>query len=353
MSRLARVFSATVVTLFAFVCAGSAQNEFQPITVTDADRYFVGQAQNTYYHILPTNDPERRIAASHFNALHTASTRPVALVAPDHAPFRFPGDLQFQGGATLTSTAFHSAFVNTTSTCPPNSCWGDPIGFLNDLFRSNFIHVMDQYTSAHADGRYTVGINFAVTYPVTSGVPLTDQDMRAIASTVESAVGSGYGHMVHVFLAPGQDVCINPYICFSPDNPSTFYFCAYHGSFDSNNQHIIYSVEPWNDVPGCQMESGTPNGQLADTTNYGVGHETIEAITDPDPGSGWLNRLSLSLFNAENADECVFFAPGQTGSNFYWYFDPSIVRLNGKLYAVNPGYSNSAHACATRPGTRP
>jgi hypothetical protein len=68
----------------------------------------------------------------------------------------------------------------------------------------------------------------------------------------------------------------------------------------------------------------------------------------PD-GTAWFNTLSTSLHGAEIGDECVFFAPGQTGSDFYWYVDPSLVRLNGKLYAVNPAYSNSAHACATSP----
>lgn len=360
MSRLARVFPAAVVTLFALVCAASAQNEFQPLTITDADRYFVGQAQNAHYHVLPVTNSEGRAAASRFNASQKASagavtagardSTPVAAVAGDPARFRFPGDLQYYGGATLASTVFHSAFVNTTAACPPNKCWGDPLGFMRNLFKSDFIHVMDQYTGAY--GRYAVGTNFAVTYPATSGVALTDQDMRAIAYGVESSVGAGYDNMVHIFLAPGQDECIYPGLCFSPDNPSTWAFCAYHGSFDSSIGHILYSVEPFVDVPGCQMTPGTPNGELEDTTNYGVGHETIEAISDPD-GNGWLNFLSLSLYHSEVADECVLFAPGQgTGNDFYFYYEPSLVRLNGKRYAVNPGYSNAAHACATRPGTR-
>ncbi|MGA3090220.1 MAG: hypothetical protein ABSD75_16530 [Terriglobales bacterium] len=320
MSRLARrVASAAVVTLFAFVCAASGQNEFQPLTITDAHRYVAGQAQNAHYHILPVTTPEARAAASRLNASQRGSarpvtadvqySRPVAAVAGDPAPFRFGGDVQYYGGATLTSTVFHSAFVNTTVACPPNACWGDPLGFSHDLFQSDFIHVMDQYTGAY--GRYAVGTNFAVNYPVMPGVPLTEQDMQAIAYEVASKVGAGYGNMVHIFLPPGQDDCVVPGVCFSPDNPSTFYFCANHGSFTSNIGDIVYSVEPFTDVPGCQMESGTPNGQLADTINFGVGHETIEAISDPDPESGWANFISTSLYGSEIADECVLFAPGQ------------------------------------------
>jgi hypothetical protein len=352
-----RAFSAAIVTLLAFVCVASAQNEFQPLTITEANRYIAGQAQNAHYHILPVTNPEARAAASRFNASQGASAMAVTAdaqhstaataFAGDRAPFRFPGDLQYYGGKTLASAVFHSAFVNTNAACPPNTCWGDPVGFLRDLSKSDFIHVMDQYTGAY--GRYSVGTNFAVTYPATPGVALTDQDMQAIAYEVESSAGAGYGNMVHIFLPPGQDECINSYVCFSPDNPSTWAFCAYHGSFDSNIGRILYSVEPFVDVPGCQMVPGTPNGTLEDTQNYGLGHETIEAITDPD-GTGWLNFLSLSLYHSEIADECVLFATGQgTGNDFYFYYEPSLVRLNGKLYAVNPGYSNAAHACATVP----
>jgi hypothetical protein len=70
-------------------------------------------------------------------------------------------------------------------------------------------------------GRYTVGSKFVTSYPVTAGVPLTNSDMQAIACGAESAAGSGYGHVVHIFLAPGQDVCLFAGVCFSPDVPST------------------------------------------------------------------------------------------------------------------------------------
>ena len=337
-------FSASVFMLNAFASTAFAQDEFQRLTVTDAHRYFASQAKSGAAHVLPTSDPKRRAAAISLNAAQIAGGTAAASAAPDAARARFPGDLQFQGGPTLSSTVFHAVFVNTSSACPPNSCWGDPVGFLKDLFKSEFIHITDQYTGTN--GRYTAGDNFVTSYPVTPGVPLADSDMQAIAYAAASTAGSGYGHVVHIFLPPGQDECLFPGVCFSPDNPNTFYFCAYHHHFDSNIGEIVYSVEPWTDVPGCQVEPGTPNGQLADTTNFGLGHETFESITDPD-GTAWRIILSESLHGQEVGDECVFFAPGQTGSDFYWYVDPSLVRLHGKLYAVNPIYSNLAHACAT------
>lgn len=156
MSRLVRpILSVAVISLFAFVCAASAQNEFQRLTVTDADRYFAGQAQNSHYHVLPTTNPEGRAAAARFNA------------------------------------------------------------------------------------------------------------------------------------------------------------------FTSNIGEVIYSVQPWYDVPGCQMEPGVgPNGQLADGTNYGVGHETIEAITDPIPATAGLT-FSIHRFSTRKSPMSAFsFTPGKQGANF-------------------------------------
>ena len=60
-------------------------------------------------------------------------------------------------------------------------------------------------------------------------------------------------------------------------------------------------------------------------------------------GNGWWNQLDLALYGEEIADECSFllFTPTDV------FFDPSVVRLNHKQYALQPEYSNSQHACST------
>src|SRR5438270_5011670 len=73
---------------------------------------------------------------------------------------RYPGDLSFHGGQTLDYTANHSFFVNPATSCPPNACWGDPIGFLHDLGYSQLTHVADQYVGDHAPGRHKRGTNY-------------------------------------------------------------------------------------------------------------------------------------------------------------------------------------------------
>jgi hypothetical protein len=130
-------------------------------------------------------------------------------------------------------------------------------------------------------------------------------------------------------------------VCYSPDNFNTFFFCAYHGSADFKDiGHVIYSVEPFQNVRGCHVRVGTTNGRLIDSTNNVLSHELIEAITDPD-GEAWWNSLDNGLFGQEIGDECSFVTTGG--------FDPSTIRIGPKLYAIQPEYSNDHHACVTHP----
>jgi hypothetical protein len=263
---------------------------------------------------------------------------------------RYPGDLEYHGGAVLEATESHAIYVNTSSACPAPSCWGSPETFLRDLGNSDFIHIVDQYIGLNSDSRYTVGSNAKVTYPVTAGVPMTDNDVLAIVHFVASQTGqTGYGHMYQVFLPPGQDECFDSSFsqCYSPDNFAVYAFCAYHGSVDfSDIGHVVYSVEPYQNVPGCFVRSDTPNGPKTDGTNSTLSHELIEAITDPD-GDGWWNHLDNGVYGEEIGDECSFLAFSSTGS--FLGFDPSNVRLDRHNYAIQPEYSNNGHACLTKP----
>ena len=263
---------------------------------------------------------------------------------------RYPADLQYHGGPVLSSTVHHAIFVNPTSACPPNTCWGDPIGFLTDLNRSAMIRLTDQYVGSNGPNRFPVGDNYYVSgyTPVYGGTQLTNLDIALISYGVASQTGQfGYGHMYQVFLVPGQDLCFdNTYsTCYSPDVPNTWYFCAYHSSAsDSSGNRVVYSAEPYQNVDGCSVRPDTPNGQLADSTNSVLSHEVFEAITDPR-GSAWWISADNGIYGEEIGDECSFldFTPTNV------YFDPNFVRLNGKDYAIQPEYSNSQHTCTTTP----
>jgi hypothetical protein len=306
---------------------------------------------------MPTTRPGSREALAKKVASPHARSAPSNLASSNASAqgggLRFPADLQYAGGPVVPYAQSHSVFLNPTAACPPNSCFGDPIGFLDDLGRSQFIHVTDQYVGAHASHRYTNGTNYAVpgyTPSAGSGKPFTDEDLYILAYDLAAQTGGfGYNHVYHLFLTPGQDVCLDTTftMCYSPDNYDTWYFCAYHGAVsDSNGNTALYTVEPYVNVPGCNVRPGTPNGPLADSTNSVLSHELIETITDPLPYEAWWNQENGPLFFEEIGDECIFFK--QIDDVFS---DPSVVRLNHKLYAIQTEYSNSQHACSTGPGS--
>jgi hypothetical protein len=242
----------------------------------------------------------------------------------------------------------HAVYVsNSAVNCTTPACWGNPEGFLRDLGRSDFIHITDQYVGRHDDNRYTDGGHATVTF---SSLPhkLTDLDMLAAVHAVASQTHqTGYHHIYHVFLPPGTDECFqsNFAVCYSPDIPSTFFFCAYHSSVDFPDiGHVLYSVEPFQNVGGCNLAPGSPNGGLVDATANVLSHELFEALTDPD-GDAWWNTASNALFGNEIGDECSFIIFLPTGV----FFDPPAFNIGGKRYAVQSEYNNSSHACTTEP----
>jgi hypothetical protein len=257
---------------------------------------------------------------------------------------RFPGDLTYHGGPVVDSAQSHAIYLLPNGNCPISQCWGNPAGFLKNLAESDFIHLLDQYIGLGASERYTLGVGAKVTY-TPPGTPLTDFDMLVVVHAVASLTGdTGYGHIFHVFLPPGQDECSDPTfsVCYSPDNPNTFFYCAFHGSVDfADIGHVLFSVEPFQNVPGCQTRPGTPNGQLIDSTNGSLSHELFETISDPD-GTAWWNSTGLGMLGQEIGDECAFVLFTATNA----YGDPFVYRIDDKFYATQPEYSNALHGCA-------
>jgi hypothetical protein len=194
--------------------------------------------------------------------------------------------MTYQGGNVVDFTVFHAVYMLPGGTCPIATCWGDPEGFLRHLGHSDFIHLEDQYIGLFGGDRYTVGFHAKVDYTPPS-VPLTDNDIlavvHAVAVVVAAASGdTGYGHLYHVFLPPGQDECFSSGFteCYSPDNPATFFYCGYHSSVTfSDIGYVMYSVEPYQNVSGCSVKPGTPNGTFIDSTDNVLNHESFEATT--------------------------------------------------------------------------
>lgn len=256
---------------------------------------------------------------------------------------RIPGRLSFLGGHVVRMAQSHDIYLLPGGTTVASN-WGDPETFLSDLGKSEFIHVTDQYVGESANNRYTLGGSIHVPFTV-SKTPLTDAQLRGLLHAVAGITNeTGYRHIYHIFIPPGQDECFDSTFSVCASNV----FCAYHSSvtFKDTGAHVLYSVEPFANVVGCQVRPDrSPNGQLIDSTDDVLSHELIETITDPD-GLSWVDISSGGMFGEEIADECVFvvFQPNSvfTGTPFT---DPVIIEVNGRKYALQPEWDNSATAC--------
>lgn len=238
----------------------------------------------------------------------------------------------------VISTEHHPIYVNRNP-----SHWGNVPAFLTDLGRSNFIHLLDQYVGSSANNRYTLGTSFEAAYPIPANHTLAIPDILALVHAGGKAAGTGFGNMYHVFLPSGVDMCIDAQTCYSPDNSKTFAFCAFHGAVTFKDiGHVLFSVEPFQDVIGCSVPpGGTPNGQLADSTNNVLSHEIFEALSDPDLNAWWVHNLTFANGN-EIGDLCI--RAGFIGKTPYWNY--GTVSLDNHLYTVQPEYSDQFHGCA-------
>ncbi len=351
--------AALLLCAFTLSLTATAQEQASQIkktTLTSADLASVDSSVGSAFHAKPTNLPGAKQKLAPINAKGARGTELMKL-DPSFAPavvsgpptptptgtHMYPADLVSGGGPTVTSTTFHNIYVNLTSGTIASN-WGNPAGFLVDLGKSSFIHLTDQYT-----GNSGIAVNYktdSTTYELFagSGNIVTDADIQGWLGYYVSHVGAGPGHIYHFYFMPGTDVCFDSTdsVCYSPDSPSTFYFCAYHGAATYNGYGTaLYTVEPYQDVNGCAVQTPSPNGQLADSTNSVLSHETFETITDPLPGAGWTNQTSLDLNGYEIGDECQ---PLGNIPTFY---------INGKQYEVQLEYSNYYHACSMQPKNVP
>jgi hypothetical protein len=265
-------------------------------------------------------------------------------------PGFFPAALSDFGGRVVTTAQLINIYVGS----PNESPWGAPEEFETSLGKSKMIHIADQYVGSSKANRYTLGSPLTISTVAsvcTSSTFCSITDILNIANAAAVFVGAaGYTHIFHIFLPPGVDTCMDnaDTQCYSPDNLPTWIFCGYHSSFTGSVGETLFSVEPFQDVNapgfgGCQVIAGTPNGQLIDSTNSVLSHETFETISDPDVGTGWVAASSRSEFGNEMADICAGLFDANTD-----VIVPT-VKLFETLYAIQAEYSNKYQACSTSP----
>src|SRR5579863_5318538 len=362
-SKVCAALAAIAILPAAPVCGLHAQEvrdavPTRQIRVTDADVKAAANVKWSSYHVMAANMPGAKQKAAALNAANakrvaerdgqeprTEITKPKGTLAQ---PYFYPADLS-KGSSTavlLKSAVHHAVYVNLPGKTTVLQEWGNPEGFLTDLFKSTFIHLVDQYTGS-TTGTYTVGPSVSENYGVYGNV-IYEHEIWSIVHAAASLKGfsGGTGQVDHVFLPNGMDTCFDETSdCYSPDNFATWDFCAYHDSvkFSDKVGVVLFTVEPYQKVDGCAVHQPSANGELIDSTDSVLSHETFETISDPEPDSGWTNQISLDLEGAEIGDEC------QPVTDDNGDFLVPKVSINGKEYSVQLEYSNTYHACAAQP----
>lgn len=328
------------------------------VTVSDADREAATKVLHSSFHVMAAGLPgakeraeglnkasAKRLARADSGATGAETARAEATLTK---PFFYPADLIKGKGPTLKTAVSHAVYINGKGKV--SSEWGNPEGFLTDLFKSTFIHLADQYTGSTTDN-YTVGKNATVSYPLYGGANVIyEHELWAIVHSVivsnKSDYPPGLGHIYDLFLPNGIDTCFDAFPdCYAANNIElNFTFCAYHENVNfSDIGTVLITVIPYQNIDGCGVSRPSTHGELADSTNSVVSHETFETITDPEPDSGWTAENSLDELGFEVADEC------QPNTDDNGNFLVPTFKINGVSYAVQLEYSNTYHACAAQP----
>lgn len=236
-------------------------------------------------------------------------------------------DLVNNGGPTMGSATSYNILVNASDESP----WGGMISqYQNDMNNSNMIGILTQYTGGGL-GSYPVAGDYTVSY--NTSTQLADQDIYNIVYQVASQTGAtGYGAIYHVFLQNGVQQCSQSAGgCYGQQ------YCAYHGATDYTDiGHVIYSTQPYEAIPGCDVGAGSPNGDVADSTASVLSHESYEAYTDPDVQTNlaWYNQTA-----GEIGDICAPANGVPTG----------VVQLGNDNWQIQPEYDNNVHDCSFTP----
>jgi hypothetical protein len=178
----------------------------------------------------------------------------------------------------------------------------------------NVFTVLPQYAEGTSPGSITSGaytINVATpiidtdAYPAKSiqcqspddtPVCVTDGQIQTeIDSEITNTGGSrGLNNLWFVFLPPGVDPCILPGEC------GTNAFAAYHSDYDDGNGVTVYAVaiDPVIEAGPISPGSDPQGNPDAEATANAAGHETVEAITDPQ-GDAWMDPNGFEV-----ADKC-------------------------------------------------
>lgn len=274
-----------------------------------------------------------------------------------HTIFWAPSGFAFQGspGAGIPtykgmiqqffSDAAHDSTGTSGGTCTTREC--------------NMFTVLPQFAQGTrsgtpaASGEYTIhyslvrdSISDTQPYPSSgqcaspsnaTGACVTDAQVQAEVDRVISTHSGtrGLHDLWYVFLPPNVDECILPGVC------GTDAFGGYHSVSDVGHGTTIYAltIDPIIEA-GAIDQGADPRGNPdAEITADIAGHETVEAMTDPQ-GVGYIDPNGFEV-----ADKCEFGPQHGTPLGFAANGSPYNQVINGKKYLLQEMWSNDENGC--------
>ena len=266
----------------------------------------------------------------------TANGHAVHFVLPGHVKgasgaAASSNNLQYSGGPVEASGSTNYAiFWEPSLTASVNSVtptYNSLITrFLQDIGGTGLYGVATQYyqTTGGTTQNIANSSTFGGSYVDTSIYPgpvLTNLEIQGEVTKAMQAQGwtGGIGHEFFVFTAKNEISCAGA-------ECSNAVFCAYHSSFTSGSQEILYANQPYTGTApvGCNTPT-SPNGDLdADSTINVVSHELMETVTDPSVGDSnyaWIELVGLrdrrQVQLRLRRDRCLGRRPGRQRSSVH------------------------------------
>jgi hypothetical protein len=124
-------------------------------------------------------------------------------------------------------------------------------------------------------------------------------------------------------------------------------YCAYHDSFSFGGQLVRYGVMPDMEAGGCSQGCGPPG--FPSFTDVSA-HELIEAVTDPDNGTGWLDPEPNQQTNCgEIGDICATGGTGEAGTVAGFLVQKEWSNKNNKCIVTDPNVMVNDFTVAVAP----
>jgi hypothetical protein len=274
----------------------------------------------------------------------------------------------YHGGSVMRNVTIHTIFwapagYHFDGSPSPGVLGYEPLlqQFLADVAHdsgtaTNLFSVLDQYGDSSGPGRYRISYDPAAdsiddtdSYPPRSrqcaspfGVATCVTDLE-LQQEIDKLIGAhdpaerGLTNIWFVFLPPDVDECTNAGEC------GTNAFAGYHSLSNLGHGSTIYAAIPDPMIELTPSPGSDPEGNPeAESTIDTVGHETIEAITNP-AGSAWMDPNGV-----ETADKCEGAPTDGTPLGFASDGSPYNQLINGHLYLIQDIWSNAVEGCVQR-----